>query len=178
MYTNIKVYNSAVSQNSQTVFVYLYWFKKNMYLKRCWNPLMDILFLRGILFDISQSSTRPSKIYHIAIYLFNFEKVSVFLFLMLSAKQGNYLVTFLTALVWRLPWPGIEPGTSRTRSQHSTTRLLRKLSLVYVCLTWSLNVSSFIGQLLSIYCTISVTVSKYCLSKALCSNGWPSPIHL
>ena len=27
----------------------------------------------------------------------------------------------ITSLVWRGPWLGIEPGTSRTRSQHSTT---------------------------------------------------------
>ena len=30
---------------------------------------------------------------------------------------------FITSLVWGGPWLGIEPGTSRTRSQHSTTRL-------------------------------------------------------
>ena len=29
-------------------------------------------------------------------------------------------------MVWRGPWLGIEPGTSRTRSQHSTTRLSRR----------------------------------------------------
>ena len=29
-------------------------------------------------------------------------------------------------LVWRGPWLGIEPGTSRTRSQHYTTRLSRR----------------------------------------------------
>ena len=32
---------------------------------------------------------------------------------------------YLNSLVWRGPWLGIEPGTSRTRSQHSTTRLSR-----------------------------------------------------
>ena len=30
------------------------------------------------------------------------------------------------SLVWRGPWLGVEPWTSRTRSQHSTTRLSRR----------------------------------------------------
>ena len=33
---------------------------------------------------------------------------------------------FLTSLVWCGPWPRIEPGTCRTRRQHSTTRLSRR----------------------------------------------------
>mgnify|MGYP006890239555 CR=1 FL=1 len=39
-----------------------------------------------------------------------------FPFLMLSAKQGNYWYHFITSLVWRGPWLGIGPGTSRTRN--------------------------------------------------------------
>ena len=41
-----------------------------------------------------------------------------------SAKQGNYWYHFyfITSLVLRGPWLGIEPGTSCTRSQHYTTR--------------------------------------------------------
>ena len=34
----------------------------------------------------------------------------------------------ITSLVWRGPGLGIEPGTSHTRSQHSTIRLSRKRS--------------------------------------------------
>ena len=41
-------------------------------------------------------------------------------------NKGTTGTIFITALVWRGPWLGIEPGTSRTRSQHSTTRLLRR----------------------------------------------------
>ena len=53
-------------------------------------------------------------------------KSQYFPFWMFSAKQGHYLGTiFITSLVWRGPWLGIEPGTSRTRSQHYTTRLSR-----------------------------------------------------
>ena len=71
--------------------------------------------------------------------------------LMSSAKQGNYWYQFYNflydaALDWKLnpgapaleastiplgyrgggPWLGIKPGTSRTRSQYSTTRLSRR----------------------------------------------------
>ena len=39
---------------------------------------------------------------------------------------GTTGTIFITSLVWRGPWLGIEPGTSRPRSQHSTTRLSRR----------------------------------------------------
>ena len=51
---------------------------------------------------------------------------------MSSAKQGNYWYHFITSLVWRGPWLGIEPRTSRTRSQYSTTMLSRRRSFVVV----------------------------------------------
>ena len=39
------------------------------------------------------------------------QKEPLFPFLMLSAKQGTYWYHFITSLVWRGPWLGIEPGT-------------------------------------------------------------------
>ena len=69
----------------------------------------------------------PDFIHYIFFPILILQKEPIFPFLMLSAKQGNYSGTiFITSLVWRGPWLGIEPGTSRTRSQHSTTRLLRR----------------------------------------------------
>ena len=65
------------------------------------------------------------------------EKDPVFPFSMLSAKQGNYWYHFITSLVWRGPWLGIELGTSRTRCQHSTTRLSRRRYLgLMICDLW------------------------------------------
>ena len=49
---------------------------------------------------------------------------------------------FITSLVWRGPWLGIEPGTSRTRSQHSTTRLSRRrlvITLISRGMVWLLS---------------------------------------
>ena len=62
--------------------------------------------------------TRSYPLHYFLILIL--EKEPVFPFSMLSAKQGNY---WYHSLVWRGPWLGIEPGSSRTRSQHSTTRL-------------------------------------------------------
>jgi len=45
---------------------------------------------------------------------------------MLSAKEGNHCYHFLTSLVWRGLLSEIEPWTSRTGSEHSTTRLSRQ----------------------------------------------------
>ena len=59
-------------------------------------------------------------------YLYSLKKEPVFPFSMLSANQVNYWYHFITSLVWRGPWLGIELGTSRTLSQHSTTRLSRR----------------------------------------------------
>ena len=43
--------------------------------------------------------------------------------------KGTTRTIFITSLVWRGLWLGIEPGTFRTRSQHYTTRLSRRRSL-------------------------------------------------
>ena len=47
-------------------------------------------------------------------------------------SKGTSGTIFITSLVWCSPWLGIEPGTSRTRSHHSTTRLSRFLIHVSV----------------------------------------------
>ena len=47
-------------------------------------------------------------------------------------NKGATGTIFITSLVWRSPWLGIEPGTSRTRSQHSTTRLSRRRFWIWI----------------------------------------------
>ena len=44
-------------------------------------------------------------------YLNSWEREPVVPFSMFSAKQGNYLYHFISSLVWRGPWLGIEPET-------------------------------------------------------------------
>ena len=55
---------------------------------------------------------------HLFYYLNSWEKDSIFLFECSVLNKGTTCTIFITSLVWRGPWLGIEPGTSRTRSQH------------------------------------------------------------
>ena len=54
------------------------------------------------------------------------ERASIFPFECSVLNKGTTGTISITSLVWRGPWLGIEPGTSHTWSQHSTTRLSRK----------------------------------------------------
>ena len=54
------------------------------------------------------------------------EKKPVFPFFNAECQTTTGTI-FVTSLVWCSPWLGIEPGTSSTRCQHSTTRLSRRL---------------------------------------------------
>ena len=62
-------------------------------------------------------------------YLNSWERASIFHFECSVLNKGTTGTIFITSLVWRDPWLGIEPGTSRTRGQHYTTRLSRRRSL-------------------------------------------------
>ena len=63
---------------------------------------------------------------HLFSHLNSWERASIFPFECSVLNKGTTGTIFMTSLVWRGPWLGIEPGTSRTRSQHYTTRLLRR----------------------------------------------------
>ena len=59
-------------------------------------------------------------------YLYSWERASIFPFECSVLNKGTIGTIFITSLVWRGPWLGIEPGISRTVGQHSTTRLSRR----------------------------------------------------
>ena len=63
---------------------------------------------------------------HLFFYLNSWEKASIFPFECSVLNKGTTGTIFIMSLVWRGPWLGIEPGTSRTLSQFSTTRLSRR----------------------------------------------------
>ena len=78
---------------------------------------------------------------HLCSYLNSWERARIFPFDCPVLNKGTTGTIFITSLVWRGPWLEIEPGTSRTRSQHSTTRLSRRRYLNYwerasYVLTW------------------------------------------
>ena len=63
---------------------------------------------------------------HFFSYLNSWERASIFHFECSVLNNGTTGTNFITSLVWRGPWLGIEVGTSRTRTQHYTTRLSRR----------------------------------------------------
>ena len=66
---------------------------------------------------------------HLFSYLNSWERASIFPFECSVLNKGTTGTIFITSFVWRGPWLGIEPGTSRTRSQDYTTRLSRRRCL-------------------------------------------------
>ena len=52
---------------------------------------------------------------HLFSYLNSWERASIFPFECSVLTKGTTGTIFITSLVWRGPWLGIEPGTSRTR---------------------------------------------------------------
>ena len=53
---------------------------------------------------------------HLFSYLNSWGRASIFPFECSVLNKGTTGTIFITSLVWRGPWLGIEPGTSRTRS--------------------------------------------------------------
>ena len=63
---------------------------------------------------------------HLFSYHNSWGRASIFPFECSVLNKGTTGTIFITSSVWGGPWLGIEPGTSRTRSQHYTTMLSRR----------------------------------------------------
>ena len=68
----------------------------------------------------------PDRIHYIIFLSYFLRKSQYFPFQCWVLNKGTTGTIFITSLVWRSPWLGIEPGTSRSRSQYSSTRLSRR----------------------------------------------------
>ena len=117
-------------------------FLRSTFVSSGWSFVFSSPPQRPMTSDFQDFYTRFYPLHYFPIFIL--EKEPVFPFLMFSAKQGNSCTIFITCLVWRGPWLGIEPGTSRTWSQHSTTRLSRRRYSPFHML--KLKVSVFFGQ--------------------------------
>ena len=84
-----------------------------------------VFFIPATTADFEDFYTRSYPL-HLFSYLNYWERASIFPFKCSVLNKGTTGTIFITTLVWRGPWLGIEPGTSRTRSQHSTIRLSRR----------------------------------------------------
>ena len=81
---------------------------------------------------------------HLFSYLNSWDRASMFPFECSVLNQSTTGIIFITSLVWRGPWLGIEPGTFRTRSQHYTTRLSRRRwRLLWKNILWETRVCAF-----------------------------------
>ena len=105
--------------------------------KKCFFSVRLLSVLRGHWFFSSppqRSMTSdfegfpiPDFTHYIYFFCLNScERASIFPFECSVLNKGTTGTIFITSLVWRSPWLGIEPGTSRTRSQHYTTWLSRR----------------------------------------------------
>ena len=75
---------------------------------------------------------------HLFSYLNSWERASISFFNVQCWIRELPGTIFITSLVWRGLWLGIEPGTSRTWCQHSTMRLSRR-RYIYCCISWICN---------------------------------------
>jgi len=62
-----------------------------------------------------------STSYYFFNYLHSWERASICRFQCWVPNKGTTGTIFIMSLVWRGPWLGIKPGTSRFRRQHATT---------------------------------------------------------
>ena len=95
----------------------------------CYLHLDDSIYVYSFshsFFSSPPQRTMRSYPLHVFSYLNSWERASVFAFECSVLNKGTTGTIFITSSVWCGPWLGIEPGTSRTRSQHYATRLSRR----------------------------------------------------
>ena len=104
-------------------------------------------------------------------YLYSWERASISLFQCWVLNKGTTGTIFITSLVWRGHWLGIEPGTSNTRSQHYTTSLSRRRCETYLHIEtiWSIVAHCDCASLL--YFGDAYQVWVWTISKGWKQNG-------
>ena len=95
-------------------FIYLFIFKFCLAFDFCWFCVAIRFFIPATM----ANDLPLRRIFYPRFYPLHF--------LSLLLNKGTTGTIFITSLVWRGPWLGIEPGNSHTGSQHSTTRLSKR----------------------------------------------------
>ena len=106
----------------------------------------------------------PDLIHYIIFLSYFLRKSQYFPFQCWVPNKGTTGTIFITSLVWHGPWLGMEPGTSRTLSQHSTTRLSRRRYYGKV------NVQFYIGSFN--FLTTSIQCSNVSVSHVITISRW------
>ena len=94
-------------------------------------------------------------------YLISWERASISHFQCWVLNKGTTGTIFITSLVWCGPWLGIEPGTSRNRSQHSTTKLSRRRFIRYESVLFVYKI--IILSIQSFFYKMFAWIKKVCL---------------
>jgi len=106
-------------QDSVVFFVFFY---RSTFVGSTWS---FVFFIPGQWKPTSKDFyTRSYPLHYFLILIL--EKEPVFPFQCWVLNKGTTGTIFISSLVWRGPWLGIEPRTSRTQTQHSMTRLWRR----------------------------------------------------
>ena len=111
-------------------FIYKDWLNTDY---SCFFSVRLLSVLRGHSFFHPRHNSRLRRSFyprfyllHLFSYLNSWERTSIFPFECSMLNKGTTGTIFITSLVWRGPGLGIQPRTSRTQCQHSTTRLSRR----------------------------------------------------
>ena len=113
-------------ERNMKIEFFILFFKRLTFVGSAWSFFFSSPPQRPMSSDFEGFSI-PDFIHYIYFPILILDDEPVFPFLMFSAKQGNYWYHFYNVFGMTDPCLGIEPGTSRTRSQHSTTGLSRRL---------------------------------------------------
>ena len=97
-----------------------------------------VFFIPAITANDLRMISIPDLIHYIIVLSYFLSKSQYFPFQCWVLNKWTTGTIFISSFVWHDPWLGIEPGTSRTRSQHSTTRLSRRR---YHYSTWLMQLS-------------------------------------
>ena len=132
MYSKVEVLCKCFSKTVPSICLYLF-----LALDFCWFCVVICFFHPRYN---SQWPFYPRFYpFHLFSYLNSWERASIFPFECSMLNKGTTGTIWITCLVWRGPWLGIEPGTSRTRGQHYTTRLSMRQVVSYEFVSFVLN---------------------------------------
>ena len=121
-----------------------------LFLQLVGTPYINRSFFCRFCVTIRFFSSPPQRpiyipdLIHYTIFLSYFlRKSQYFTFECWVLNKGTTGTIFITSLIWRGPWLRIEPGISRTRNRHYTTRLSRRRSLTGNWYQWNFSQIQF-----------------------------------
>ena len=109
----------------------------------------------------------PDHIQYIIFLSYFLRKSQYFPFQCWVLKKWTTGTIFINSLVWRGPWLGIEPWTSRTRSKHSTTEAIKEAVILVIILKPAMHFSTIptIRRTSRFFVIFHALASLFCLCQ-------------